>query len=263
MKLVWVTDPHLSFLKRGGAKLFGKAVREEHANLDAVVVTGDIGEYDNFDEHIERFAEGAAAPVWFVLGNHDAYGGSVERAQKKAAAMSGLARWLPAQEPLPLGSESVLVGHDGFYDARHGLGGASSVFMSDFMYIDELKGGGPTLVERVQTLADTAATEASLLLDRAIAKGPRRVVFATHVPPFPEAAWHEGAISDANWLPWMCSKVMGDVLLAKSAAHPHIQFEVLCGHTHGSGTATLAANLVVRTGDSEYRFPRVCGTLEI
>ncbi len=262
MKLVWVTDPHLSFLKKGGAKLFGNAVREEHSDLDAVVVTGDIGEHDNFDEHIERFAEGAGARVWFVLGNHDAYGGSVASAQQKARAMTGLARWLPAQEPVPLGSGSVLVGHDGFYDARHGLGGGSSVFMSDFMYIEELKGAGHALVERVQKLADAAAAEASRLLDRAIAQGPRRVVFATHVPPFPEAAWHEGAVSDANWLPWMCSKVMGDVLLAKSAAHPHIEFEVLCGHTHGRGTATLAKNLEVRTGDSEYRFPRVCGTLE-
>ncbi len=261
MKLVWITDPHLSFLARGGARAFGASVREDHRDLDGVIVTGDIGEYSNFDEHIERFAEGAAARVWFVLGNHDAYGGSVASAQLKAGSMTGLARWLPGVSPVPIGDGALLVGHDGFYDGRHGVGARSPVFLSDFLYIEELRVGEGVLLDRIQRLADRAAVEAGERLEVAIASSPRRLVFATHVPPFREAAWHAGVTSNGDWLPWMTSKVMGDMLLVKALAHPEIQFEVLCGHTHGSGEASLAKNLLVRTGDAEYRFPRVCGVV--
>lgn len=263
MKLVWVTDPHLSFLKNGGDHAFGARVRREHRDLQAIVVTGDIGEYANFGDHIERFAKGANARVWFVLGNHDAYGGSVAKAQARAAGLDGLARWLPSSEPVELGTSGAwLVGDDGFYDGRYGLGVKSSVVLSDFMYIEELAGAGAALLDRIQTIADEAAKRASAKIDEALARGPKRVVFATHVPPFAEAAWHEGAGSDGHWLPWMSSKVMGEMLLDKAHANPQVSFEVLCGHTHGKGEVTFGENLLVRTGDAEYRAPRVCGVVE-
>ena len=263
MKLAWVTDPHLSFLKRDGDRSFGARVRAEHPDLDAIVVTGDIAEYATFTRHIERFAEGAEATVWFVLGNHDAYGASIAKARARAAAHTGRARWLPGSGPVSLGAGTWLVGHDGFYDGRHGLGIASRVVLSDFLYIEDLARAGPDLLRRVQALADAAADEASATLDAADAAGAARIVFATHVPPFAEAAWHEGAISDGHWLPWMSSKAMGDMLLEKATAHRDVALEVLCGHTHGRGEARIAANLLVRTGDSEYRDPRVCGVVEV
>lgn len=260
MKLAWVTDPHLSFLKGDGDRRFGARVRAEVPDLDGIVVTGDIGEHANFQRHVEAFAEGADAPVWFVLGNHDAYGGSVASAQARAASMEGRARWLGSAEPVALGAGTYLVGHDGFYDGRNGLGVASRVVLSDFMYIEELAGAGPALLARVQALADRAAQEASAKIDEALARGAERVIFATHVPPFAEAAWHEGLVSDGHWLPWMSSRIMGEMLVAKKAAHPRVEVEVLCGHTHGKGEVTVGG-VRVRTGDSEYRDPRVCGVV--
>ena len=58
MRLPWITDPHLNFLKGEGPKDFGQRVREEIPDLNAVLLTGDIGEHQNFVKLTEKFAEG-------------------------------------------------------------------------------------------------------------------------------------------------------------------------------------------------------------
>jgi 3',5'-cyclic-AMP phosphodiesterase len=40
----------------------------------------------------------------------------------------------------------------------------------------------------------------------------RHVVVLTHIPPFREACWHEGAISNDNWLPHCTCKAAGDAI---------------------------------------------------
>ena len=77
----------------------------------------------------------------------------------------------------------------------------------------------------------------------------------THVPPFREACWHEGRISDDNWLPHFTCKAVGDALLEAMAAAPDHRMTVLCGHTHGGGEAQVLPNLRVLTGDARYGQP--------
>lgn len=40
-----------------------------------------------------------------------------------------------------------------------------------------------------------------------------------HVPPFREASWHQGRISDDDWLPHFTCKAVGDVLREAMVAH--------------------------------------------
>jgi 3',5'-cyclic-AMP phosphodiesterase len=82
-------------------------------------------------------------------------------------------------------------------------------------------------------------------------------VLATHVPPFRDACWHEGTISDDEWLPHFTSKAMGDALLEIMRDHPAQELTVLCGHTHGRGEARLAENILVLTGGAEYGSPAI------
>jgi hypothetical protein len=77
----------------------------------------------------------------------------------------------------------------------------------------------------------------------------------THVPPFREACWYEGRISDDNWLPYFTCKAMGDVLTRVMRERPQKRMTVLCGHTHGAGEADILPNLHVRTGGAEYGRP--------
>ena len=58
-----------------------------------------------------------------------------------------------------------------------------------------------------------------------------------HVPPFREACWHQGRISDDLWRPPFSCKAVGEALVEAMEAHPGREMTVLCGHTHGAGEA--------------------------
>jgi 3',5'-cyclic-AMP phosphodiesterase len=88
------------------------------------------------------------------------------------------------------------------------------------------------------------------------------VVVLTHVPPFVEAAWHRGAHSDPDWLPFFACKAAGDVLKNTMENHPHKRMTVLCGHTHGGGVSHILPNLVVYTGAARYGHPTIHRALE-
>jgi predicted MPP superfamily phosphohydrolase len=81
------------------------------------------------------------------------------------------------------------------------------------------------------------------------------VVVVIHVPPFEQAAWHEGKPSDSNWLPFFACKAAGDVLKEAMMKHPEKRMTVLCGHTHGSGIAKILPNLITYTGAAHYGRP--------
>ena len=90
-----------------------------------------------------------------------------------------------------------------------------------------------------------------------------QVIVATHVPPFLEAAWHEGRTSGDDYLPFFSCKAMGDVLLEAAKSSPDCQILVLCGHTHGGGEVQMLDNLRVLTGPAEYGKPRIEQVLAI
>ena len=71
---------------------------------------------------------------------------------------------------------------------------------------------------------------------------------------------YSGAV---DWIPDFTCKAIGDLLLILSTAHPHIQWTVLCGHGHHSGTANIRENLTVYTGPAEYGSPDVAMIFEI
>jgi Icc protein len=264
--LVWLTDIHLAHLPTGGSRAFGEEVRRAHPNMKTALVTGDIAEAATFEALLEEFAEGADADVHFVLGNHDFSGSSIHAVRMRAASMTqGRIRWL-VNAPggyVPLGNDVILVGHDGWYDARNGQ--PKGVLEPDRSTIREFATIKPgSFVRAVSDLADRFATEARELLLRALAAGShKQIVFATHVPPYKEASWHEGKISDDSWLPWMSSRVMGEMLSDVASRNPGREFLILCGHTHSAGESQPLPNVTVRTGTAVYGKPRVSGVLPI
>jgi hypothetical protein len=78
-----------------------------------------------------------------------------------------------------------------------------------------------------------------------------------------EACWYEGRISNDDWLPHFTCKAVGEVLLEGARASPGRQLLVLCGHTHGEGSAQPLPNLRVLTGGAEYGHPKLAGFFEI
>jgi len=255
-RLVWATDLHLNFLTETGVRAFARRLGEH--TPAAVVVTGDTGEATDVCGLLATLSAHVDAPIAFVLGNHDYYFGSVSEVRASVRALcetNARLTWLPAVDALPLAPDLALVGVDGWGDARLGDVRGSGVWLNDFRMIAELRHlFRDALIARLNALGDAEAQSLAPRLERTLARYPN-VVVATHVPPFAEACWHEGRISDPDWLPYFTCKAVGDVLLDAADRHPDRHLVALCGHTHGQGTAHLRPNLVVHTGPATYGAP--------
>lgn len=200
--------------------------------------------------------------MYFVLGNHDYYGGSIEGTRSVARRLSGNLRWLHSSGVVQLNEETALVGHEGWYDAQYGDPMGSRVWMSDFDLIEDLRGlTRQELVTKLLYLGRQAAQEARTVLAEALAQYPR-IVMATHYPPFHDACWHEGSTSNKEWLPWFTCKAMGELLLASAEEHPDTEILVLCGHTHSPGKVAIRPNLKVWTGEAQYGAPEIAHVFE-
>jgi predicted MPP superfamily phosphohydrolase len=269
MRLAWATDIHLNFLNSINRQRFFDAIRDQ---ADAFVVSGDIAESKNICEILREIDKLVNKPVYFVLGNHDFYHGSVKgtRAEvSKTVAESKDLIYLSQAGIVELTPTTALVGHDGWADARLGDFDSSRVVLNDFLLIDELRHwrdaqtlDKPALRQTLQSLGDEAAQYLERVLPAAAERYPN-VIVATHVPPFREASWHEGHPSDNDFLPCFSCKAVGDVLLAVANARRECQFLVLCGHTHSGGEVQMMKRLRVLTGPAEYGKPQILDILEI
>jgi hypothetical protein len=153
--------------------------------------------------------------------------------------------------------ETGLVGHDGWADGRLGNGMNTPVLLNDFFHIEEFVGLGPhDRFAQMAALGDQAAAHFRTVLPGACARF-RRVLLLTHVPPFREACWHEGRISNDDYLPLFATRGLGEVLREIMQARTECDLTVLCGHTHGAGRVDILPNLHVWTGGAEYGRPEL------
>jgi len=279
MRVAWATDIHLDFLADEQVRAFAAELAAERP--DAVVLSGDLSHAELLEHHLRLLAGGVACPIYFVLGNHDYYGSSVadvRQAVRALCARKPRLRWLPDAGVVPLSPRTALIGCDGWADARLGDPAGTPVVLNDFFHIAELAatldpavrarpallrvGDRGPLHRQLQALGDAEAARCDELLTAALASHPE-VLVVTHVPPFAAACWHEGRLSDANWLPYFSCAALGEVLRAQARRHPERALTVLCGHTHGAGEAQIEPNLRVLTGGAVYRRPQLQRVLEL
>jgi Icc protein len=205
-------------------------------------------------------------PIYFVLGNHDFYCGSihvVREAVRQLCRERPNLHYLTDAEPIELVSGAGLVGHDGWADARFGDYERSYIMMNDYKLIAEL--AGMTKAQRwplLKALGDQAAAALRPVLIEALDRFPR-VLVATHLPPLREACWHEGQISDDEWAPHFTCKAIGDMLLEIVRERPDRQVTVYCGHTHSPGITRPLPNLTIFTGGSQYGRPTIQRMIEL
>ena len=84
MRLAWVTDIHLNFLTTTGRRRFLESI---HDQADALIITGDIAESTSLGEIFRQMTTVLDMPIYFVLGNHDFYEGSVAGTRSAVAEM--------------------------------------------------------------------------------------------------------------------------------------------------------------------------------
>ena len=263
MRVVWATDIHLNFLSGEGRDTFYASIRDHHP--DAVFVTGDIAEAPSLHTLLDDMRRAIGVPLYFVLGNHDFYYGSISQVR------TGLKDWCQIQSGLTylstaglveLSPTTALVGHDGWGDGRYGNYHLSPVRLSDQELIADFQDlDREAVLGTLHALGNEAAQYLRERLDEALASY-RHVICLTHVPPFKEACWYQGKMGNDDWLPYFACQAVGEVLLHASRERPDCSITVLCGHTHHAGLVQLRPNLRVITGSAEYGAPCIQGVVE-
>lgn len=259
MKLIWVSDIHLNFLKEKERKQFYlKITKAKGKDNDAVVVvSGDIAESHNVVEYLKEMERLTKLPVYFVLGNHDFYGSSVAAVKKEAKKI----HWLGQASVELIRNNTIMIGVDGWGDCRNGDYENSRLTMSDWIYIDDLRKeygkGMEALKKQLQKLADSDAKKLKRGVLNAIEKGYSRIIIVTHVPPFEEACLYAGKKSTSSGLPFFSSKCLGTTILPIAKKNKHIDFLWLSGHTHSRAKYKPCNNMTVKVAKSEYFHPQI------
>jgi len=260
MKLIWATDIHLNFLDDNERREFYQKIVSTQCN--AILLSGDIAEAPCLIEILTEMADYINKPIYFVLGNHDYYRGKINEVRAAITALSEAHEklfWLPASGMQFLENDTILLGQDGWADGCFGDYQNSRVALNDSRMIADLFQekilGKSQLLEKMQQLADIDAKQLQHDLEIAVGKNPKKIIILTHVPPFREACFYNGKMSDDDWLPFFSSKIMGDVLLQAASDNVAIEFSVFCGHTHGEAHYKPLNNLAINVGGAEYHQP--------
>lgn len=256
----WITDPHLSFIP--DQKALGSSLREDFPNVTEWLITGDIGESYSVIACLSKLQQGLERPVYFVVGNHDYYNSSFDDVDEELSAPRAGLYWIRKAGPIDFGN-CCLVGNSGWYDAKYG-NSRSRIVLNDFLLINDLSLPYQynkdlflqTIVERAKLLAYELGEQ----LKQAV-EAYDKIIIATHVPPYMETCWHEGKISDRDWLPWFTSKATGDIIDRFVENYPNKKFMTLCGHVHSKGIYYHRDNSIVYTGAAEYYNPKVNGLI--
>lgn len=283
-RVAWLTDIHLNFVSYIDIVTFADTILKYHP--DVILIGGDIGEADSVVDYLLELQKLLEKEICFVLGNHDFYKGSISAVQNRVREVTSNSRqltWLPEAGVVELTPSVGLVGHGSWADGRFGDYEHSDLLLNDHFFIKDFN---PRLMQTdqdsrqffdpdpadsvwflsedakqqrlctMQSLADEAARHFQKVLPMAL-KSFNHVLALTHVPPFREACWYDGKISDDNWLPHFSCKAVGNVLHREMKNHPEQRLTVLCGHTHGRGEAQILENLKVFTGGATYSRPEL------
>lgn len=272
-RVVWLTDIHLIFLwdkERGEFDSEYQVFVEEvlQAKPDAVVLTGDIAEAPRLIGFLQRLEEDfRGLPLYFILGNHDFYYGSIRKMREEVRLFCSdrpRLHYLTAdEEPIALTKSAGLVGHDGWADGRFGELEWSQAKISDYTYVDELREAGEEGRRRIlNSLADEAAVHLKRLLTQAVRRFSE-VLLLTHVPPWLELALYHGKLCDYDYAPHFASRAVGEAILDVMRQAPDCQLTVLCGHTHCAAEYRPLPNVLGLAGEAEYGAPAVQRVVEL
>ena len=276
-RIAWLTDIHLDWLTEfvhepgGGMTSAGRVLSESQVasfcrkvmaqKPDSVVITGDISTAEGLEVHLmwlEKYLPGI--PVYFVLGNHDYYNGSINVVRASIAKYDGTktrTQWLNVSGIVKLTEKTALVGHDGWYDGGYSDWFKSKLVMTEYILTSDFRFQPPALQHRrLVELATQCGHHIDRYVQEAASNGFQHVLFATHVPPFREnSRAPDHSLSNKDWLPNMASKIAGDALLKVAETYPGVKFTCLSGHTHTRWEQDYRHNLTCLTGHAKYGEP--------
>jgi len=259
--LAWVTDPHFNCLKPGKVKAFGHMLRRK---ADCCIITGDISEGNTVCEHLTEFQEGFGGYVYFVLGNHDFWYSdftTVRSSISKLCQENTTLKYLNEGSVYRVG-HTQLCGVDGWYDYQAGeVDRSPRMTMREWEVMEDFAsfkrqlrfGDAEPLVRYLRYLGQESAVTAREILAKCDKN--QSVIFATHVPPFAEASWHNGKLSPPETMPLYSNIALGYVLNEWATDAQYLT--TICGHAHSKGVYKPSDKHQVLTGEAQYGNPKI------
>jgi len=269
MRLVWCTDVHLDHCPNISMFIDDVLTMEP----DQIVLTGDISDANNIVKHLSVMANEWKVPVNFILGNHDFYGQRFVPAKMKdvlkkvndISEKTDNLNWLAKTGPIKLTEKACLVGNGLWCDWRAGLKDKGSVWLNDYILIEDLLGMPQyqsdirRIKNKVQKLAKEKTDQLIKHVQLAIDSGYKKIIIGTHVPPWHEASFYNGVIQNDDWAPHFVCQIAGEQLKKIASKNQDVEFISLFGHTHGSspppGYVEILPNLRATNGAATYRHP--------
>ncbi|MFO7907197.1 MAG: metallophosphoesterase family protein [Planctomycetota bacterium] len=299
MKLAWASDLHLVFLSSDGScsrrslRVWLEGLASE--SFDALAISGDISESPYLHEHLALLNDYVARPIYFVLGNHDYYHGSIAQVLPTLRTFTATTpdlHCMDTMEYIELNSQTALLGHGCWGDGGYGDLRNSRIMLNDWKLIEELKRWrrGPwrftsmsshgvceeemmklkarpedldleSIAEQLHALGQRAARHIRRRLPKALESKPN-VVLLTHTPPFAPRCVPTKTRWDA-WAPHAGCKAVGDVVQEIMDDYPHRHLLILSGHVHCSSCIQVSRNIEQRTAAARYGDPRIEDMIEL
>lgn len=256
---LWLGDLHLDrTCERQRRTLFSRISSTESS---CVIVSGDISSSQHLREHLLQLASACAPrPLYFVLGNHDYYGSSINEVKADMTELIGSGEnlhHLDGKRIIPLGGDVCLIGHDGWADARAGYGHGTVIDSPDRNAISDFRGlSHKQTMQRMTALGKESAVVIRKILPLALSLH-RHVVIVTHAPPFPSAVMYGGKPCGPTHLPHFANLSVGMAILGITRAFPKRRITVLSGHTHSGCVKQIQPNLSMRVGHARTGMPDV------
>lgn len=226
---------------------FGRILAKKYANVSGLILTGDISTAKSLKSCLIDLQKGFDKKVYFVLGNHDYWGNSFLNIDIEMSNISDDIIFLNTSGPIKLNKRVWLVGTGGWYDC--GYGSDNGREMEDFYRIEELS---EDPINKSKARAAYLADQIERQIDIAMNKGAKKIVVATHVPPFEELAQFGDLVS------FYGSSSTGIVL--DRSADIMKEMIVLCGHVHCAERYSYK-NIIAYSGESKRVYPVVAGLL--
>ena len=189
MKLAWLTDIHLNFLDHAKRHFFYERIIEKAPK--GILISGDIAEAPSICDVLIEMEKTLSCPIYFVLGNHDYYCGQIEVVRQNIISLTNKVKnlhWLGHAGVMPLTTDTILLGQDGWADGRLGDYHHSSIRLNDERLIADFFQqkclSHDRLLATMQKWADQDARQLHHDLQTAALTGAARLIVITHVPPF-------------------------------------------------------------------------------
>lgn len=266
-KMIWCSDIHLDHCyDKKYLNDFFEGIN--YKKPDYLVISGDISQDNSCEMIYHDMSQRIDCEILFVLGNHDYYHGSFSETNKKIFEICENNKnliWLDKKSIIELTNNTCIVGHIGWADGRSGDYDKSDIELNDYYLISEFKGLNKTRrLELMQAKSDESVEYIKKYLPVALEKY-NHVYLVTHAPPYKEACYYQGNMSNDDWLPHFTNFALGQVINEIYKEFEEKKLTVLCGHSHGEASykPNNTNNFVVYAPEIEYGAPKIASVFEI